>query len=363
MNITDRYLPEKNYSIMLDSGAFTAWTRKVDIDINDYIEFLHKYEPYLESYVNLDKIPAEYGRKATSEEVKSSARISFENFLYMRDNGLDPIPVFHYGEDFEWLEKMIDVGCEYIGISPTTDKTTAQKRAWLDKVFDFITDDQGRPFIKTHGFGVAALPLLVRYPWYTADSTSWVRISSFGNIIIPKLDVSGNYDYTKIPTLICVSDGSSNISKANDHYKTSSPVLRRAVDNYLEEIGLGYDYEALSKHYSPRDEVILRYFAEVEKSMPAKAFDRSLMQPNFFAPKRKYERKGSLMKVRLIYACTPEPRRYISLTNCGAKTRLISYYYHEDGSMKEDYIPRVAKHGVGDHFSKLHRIKLRGNAI
>ncbi|MCK5235413.1 MAG: hypothetical protein KAR06_00395 [Deltaproteobacteria bacterium] len=363
MSLIDRIPPEQNHPIMLDSGAFTAWTKKVVIDIDDYIEFIHKYKPYLNSYVNLDVIPAEFGRKATPQEVKESAQKSFENFLYMRDNGLDPIPVFHYGEDFKWLEAMVDAGCEYIGISPTTDKTTAQKRAWLDKVFEFITDSEGRAIVKTHAFGVTGVSLLVRYPWYSADATTWVRASSFGAIIVPVQDARGVSDYQKRPIRIYVSGGASQLDKEGAHYETSSPALRKAIDEYLEGLSLGYTYEDLKGHYTPRDEVNILYYKALEKNLKAKALDTSSIQPDFFKPVRDFKMPGSLMKLNIIFATGYDVRRNSSLTQCQANNRLISYYYHESDKVKEEFIPRLTKHGMGRPFEKFHRIKLRGNAI
>ncbi|MCK5235414.1 MAG: hypothetical protein KAR06_00400 [Deltaproteobacteria bacterium] len=358
-DLTSQYPPVQNYPVMMDSGAYTAWTKKVNIDINDYIEFLHKYEPYLRSYVNLDKIPAEYGRKATPEEVKDSARVGFENLLYMRDNGLDPIPVFHYGEDFSWLKEMIDVGCEYIGISPTTDKTTSQKRAWLDKVFNYITDSEGRALVKTHAFGVTAIPLLVRYPWYTADSTSWIRTARFGGIFLPKKAASGEYDYGKVPLKIDVSGRSPSISEKGGHYETAAPAVQRAVDEYLESLELGHDYAYLKENYTGRDEVCAKYFCNLEKNLPAKALDRGTLQPDFFAPKSPLKGKGSLMKVKLIFATGYCGHTDVALTNAGAKNRLLSYYYHGADNVKEEYLPRAVALGVGRPYHKLHRVKLR----
>lgn len=42
--------------IMLDSGAYSAWTLGNSIDIDDYISFIKRKTAHLECYVNLDVI-------------------------------------------------------------------------------------------------------------------------------------------------------------------------------------------------------------------------------------------------------------------------------------------------------------------
>ncbi len=42
--------------VFLDSGAFTAWTKRVEIDIQKYIEFIKQNQDVLTVYANLDVI-------------------------------------------------------------------------------------------------------------------------------------------------------------------------------------------------------------------------------------------------------------------------------------------------------------------
>ena len=57
-------------------------------------------------YVNLDSIPA----KKTLEAREAAARQSYKNQQVMKEAGLHPIPVFHQGENWLWLEKMLKDG-------------------------------------------------------------------------------------------------------------------------------------------------------------------------------------------------------------------------------------------------------------
>jgi hypothetical protein len=50
----------------------------------------------------------------------------------MKDAGLKPLPVFHHGEHFSWLERMLADGESYIGISTAKNLPDLVQRRWLD---------------------------------------------------------------------------------------------------------------------------------------------------------------------------------------------------------------------------------------
>ena len=88
-------------TLMIDSGAFSAWRRGAKIDLDHYADFIREHIELIDYYVNLDVIPGEFGRIPDQSEVDASASASWDNFLYLRDRGLESIPVFHQGEDFK----------------------------------------------------------------------------------------------------------------------------------------------------------------------------------------------------------------------------------------------------------------------
>jgi hypothetical protein len=73
---------------MLDSGAYSAWRQRFVIDLDEYIAFIQNNLDYLDSYVNLDVIPGEFGRKPTSVEVEESAKQGYSNLKKMENHGL-----------------------------------------------------------------------------------------------------------------------------------------------------------------------------------------------------------------------------------------------------------------------------------
>jgi len=174
---------------MLDSGAFSAWNSGITINIQDYITFCLHNQDELDYIVNLDVIPGQPFKKVTKEDRKISTLQGWENYKTMLRGGIPKdklIHVFHQGEDMEWLERMVKE-ISYIGLSPANDKTTGQKMAWLDQCMKYVTNNQGTPIVKFHGFAVTTLRLVFRYPWYSVDSSSWqLRGGGYGLIDVPK---------------------------------------------------------------------------------------------------------------------------------------------------------------------------------
>ena len=149
-------------NIFVDSGGYSAFTQGAAIDIDEYCNFLKKYDSHITHYAQLDIIGDEEG--------------TVRNQKYMEAKGLKPLPVFHYGGDFKRLEALVKE-YDYIclgGLVPLAREKPILK-AFLDKCFSIIKDN-----CKVHGFGMTGMDILKRYPWYSVDSTSWLEASRRG---------------------------------------------------------------------------------------------------------------------------------------------------------------------------------------
>lgn len=158
--------------ILIDSGAFTAFTTGKKIRLEEYVEwcleFKQKWEPLVRSlhFFNLDVI---------GDEEKSD-----ENLAKCERMGLNPIPVFTYQGDVKFLKKYLDY--PYLSFGGLVGKTTKRQTEWLDYCFKFVSEyrrKNGR-LPKIHLLGVTKQPLLERYPVYSCDSSSWVKCLRFG---------------------------------------------------------------------------------------------------------------------------------------------------------------------------------------
>lgn len=210
--------------VFLDSGAFSAFTKGVQVDIAGYCKYVRDNQDIIECASVLDHI--------------GSAQGTYENQCKMERLGVTPLPCFHYGEDERYLEYYI-ANYEYITLGGMVPISTPQLQLWLDHLWhNFLADSDGKPKLRVHGFGLTSLPLMKRYPWYSVDSSTWVQWAANGMILVPSLGQ------------INVSDKSSSRKIAGQHIDNIPPVQKEAV---VKEIELhGFDVERLRTEYIAR---------------------------------------------------------------------------------------------------------------
>lgn len=159
--------------ILLDSGAFSAWTRNARIDIEEYVEFIKRHGRRFTIYANLDVI--------------GDFAASMRNQRRMEALGVSPVPVFHMSAPQESYASL-DALCaeyDYIALGGLAGKnfSAPQKIAHLDKCWQLIGAHFRRGHqVKVHGFGVTQMAFLERYPFYSVDSTTWINGEKYGEV-------------------------------------------------------------------------------------------------------------------------------------------------------------------------------------
>jgi len=140
----------------------------VHIDIHEYIKFIKENKDIISVYANLDVIGI--GGKQPN---RLTAEKTLENQRIMEKAGLNPLPCFHFGEPVEFLQYYVK-NYDYLAMG-VAGNTGTKLIPWLDECFSkYICDNKGFPKVKVHGFAVTSLQLMLRYPWFSVDSTSWV---------------------------------------------------------------------------------------------------------------------------------------------------------------------------------------------
>lgn len=249
-------LDNENFNLIIDSGAFTVWRKGREIDIQEYINFLHQVKSLCKAdikVVNLDVIPGKFGetKKIYKDKLKieEAAKKGYENLIIMLENGIEPIHVFHQGESFKWLDKMVEK-VSYIGISPANDVYTyINKKKWLDDVFDYLEKHQIK--VDTHGFGVWSPNILLEYPWTSCDSLTWLMLGVYGNVYYVKGGYANpqlNRDFNTIK-IIPVSQKRRNI-------------INPSLIKYYEKEGYT---EADLKNTKKRIEINVKFFLALER--------------------------------------------------------------------------------------------------
>jgi hypothetical protein len=88
--------------LMIDSGAFTAWTKGYKIDVDEYAEFLERWRGCWDHAITLDVIG----------DGKASAR----NTRKLHERGLPVMPVFTRGDTLADFDAMVaEVGYVCVG--------------------------------------------------------------------------------------------------------------------------------------------------------------------------------------------------------------------------------------------------------
>lgn len=304
---------------MLDSGAFSAWYHSDTVDLDAYIAFIREHQSMFYSIVALDQIPGDKARMAkTQRDIEAAAAQSQKNFLYMRKAGIEnPIPVFHQGEDFKWLEWMLDHRIPYIGISPYMKATQKSVMQWMDECFTRLTDKDGIPLCKTHGFGVTGHQVVRRYPWFSVDSTSWALSAGYGNILMPSFTPIPDFTHP-IQCSISERDQAGNNSIVH-----IGPYIRRHVDAYFE--ALGVSFSEVRNFQEARLIVNASYFMGLQSQLSNTPFQfrkdglkpRSLKEASV-----PFDWSPSIFLATMIKI----QQQGVVLTKLGVLNRLISYY-------------------------------------
>lgn len=239
--------------ILVDSGAHSAHTKGVSLDLEEYMSFVNEHVNDITLYVQVDKIPGVYRKPKTAKDFLEAPRLSWENYLYMRENSKDwtkLVPVFHQGEDLKWLRNMCDYkfsdGSQvpYIGLSPRGDVSLKAKYDFCAKCFAEI-QKSSQPNIKTHAFGATSLSMLERLPFTSADSTTWVLVSAFGQVWIPTGITGFSVDDT-VGVKLGVSEQNKAHPTGTQTYWEQSKEVQKKLDDYFESIGTNIEKLAVS---------------------------------------------------------------------------------------------------------------------
>lgn len=220
--------------------------------------------------------------------------------------GLKPVPVIHHRTALEWVSRYLDRGCRLLGIGGLGQESTrASYTEWADRLFRMICPaPHFRPVVKTHGFAMTSYPLIVRYPWWSVDSTSWAKPAGFGSIFVPhKRD--GKFTFEETPYVIGISSASSAASIKGRHYSTLSRSERQIVLDWLETIGLalgrvnakGETLEyGVASEYHARAVANLKFFQIMAKSFDVSREFRKSVRVSAFDSIPKIDKRDPLPK-------------------------------------------------------------------
>lgn len=147
----------------LDSGAYTAFHAKKEIDLQRYIDFCK------EAMANDSEL-----EEVFSLDVIGDYEASVRNTEEMWRQGVPAIPVFHVGEPWSVLEDMVKT---YPKISFSSGGLmNKQKQKWIQQVFA-----RAWP-ARIHGLAISDETSVMSSPFHSVDASTWIlRAQGFGS--------------------------------------------------------------------------------------------------------------------------------------------------------------------------------------
>jgi len=137
----------------------------------------------------------------------------------------------------------------YFGLGGVVFKSRKAISQFFDKIYVLLTDAEGWPRNRIHGFGISDLKILSKYPMYSSDSTSWVKTSGLGHILTPK----GN---------VCVTD--KELSVKSGMHKLRLENQPKGFQDYCLKYfkSRGFDLETLRTNLTSRRKINVLFFCD-----------------------------------------------------------------------------------------------------
>jgi len=204
-----------NAKIFLDSGAYSAMTQNTTINLDEYIEFCRVNQDKVDLMANLD--------------ILGNGEASKESYDKMTDAGINVLPCYHLGEDYDLL-KYYCKKADYVAIGGQVGLKFKLRELYnyFQNVFDIIPKEK-----KVHLFGVTNFKLMMRYMSRitSVDSSIVSRRSAYNN----SLSYSGIPTNTKaIPTRI-----NQEQVKALQEYAVTRILNIEKEINEMQELKIG----------------------------------------------------------------------------------------------------------------------------
>jgi hypothetical protein len=233
--------------IFLDSGAFSAFTKGVKIKLEELAKYITKNQDTIEFAANLDDLST-----SNKDQAAEGTWLNQKRLEALVPKGVYVVPVFHVREHPRYLQRLVD-NYPFIAIGGMVPESQPNLLKLLDEFWDkYLTDTEGRPRCRVHGFGLTALTPMLRYPWWSVDSSSWQKLGSFGRILVP---VQGRV------LTVSVSERQPNRRDMDAHYDSMSPLHRQTIKRVCEE--RGFDIEVLRKDYVSRQKFCMATYKEL----------------------------------------------------------------------------------------------------
>ena len=208
--------------MLLDSGAFTAWSKGKRVDINHLIATYSDVMSFADHskvkiwLINLDVIPGSIGVTASATDVDEAIKQSDINFnILVKEFGDCVVPVYHQNETEARLREVVSMA-NYICASPRNDLPEWTRVQWSEEVHQKIPAGT-----RTHGLATTGALMMSRVPWWSVDSAAWLYSGAMG-----KVDALDNNKWVSIN----ISKESPDVYNQGKHYRNCDKHIQEVID-------------------------------------------------------------------------------------------------------------------------------------
>lgn len=240
-----------NERVFIDSGAFSVHHNNKVINIDEYINFINSQDKP-DIWAQLDIIPYPV---LNYETTKHSAEETWKNYVYMAERLTEEkreklLPVYHFGEPYEAFERILNTEVcgklpTYIGLGGGYGGNKKNCYPYYTNIFNIIKKSKN-PNVKIHNFGNTVLDILEKFPFHSADSTTWLQSAVTGSIFCYK---------TGKPVTVSVNQKSSK-----HHIRHLHADKRDFILSEIEKYGNGCTLEDLETSDTHRLRYNRNYF-------------------------------------------------------------------------------------------------------
>jgi len=270
------------------------------------------FRKYCDSYAAFMKKMKQLGPEVLLANVDaiSNPDLTWEiQRFFEEEHGVQPVPIVHYNTPMVYVDRYVQATVvnrsgsvepkyDLLGVGGLGQGVSRHEYfSWADEFFIHLCPEKNklRPVIKTHGFAMTSWELMCRYPWWSVDSATWVKLAAYGWLYIPRWSADKGWrydlpplninfsvrppkDYEIVEGIIPEERGCSPREKERQKHFNNIPKWAQETSlRWLKHLGLemgSVDAEGKEKvfgvasHHRARSIANLSYLKELEASRP-----------------------------------------------------------------------------------------------
>lgn len=252
------------------------------------------FRRYCDSYGSFMRVMKGKGLIFANVDAISNPDLTWEiQRFFEEEHGVQPVPIVHYGTPMSYVDRYTEAGrYKLLGVGGLGQGVSRNEYfSWADDFFTHLCPESNRrlPVIRTHGFAMTSWELMYRYPWWSVDSATWVKLSAYGWLYIPRWSDEKGWRYDQPPLSINFSWRSPRLEERQRHYQNVPKWAQETALRWLKHIGLEMgtvdgkgevDVFGVASHHRARSFANLTYLKNLEESIPAypRPLDNSIVE-------------------------------------------------------------------------------------